>query len=198
MSLLTTPARVSEPIAPERLATLTAFEIPECGGGLGAVVSAPDTAAIIDGVRVQPYALWPDDRGYFLEVLRIGQGLAADFPSEHTQVSATVSYPGTIKAFHVHLRQTDCWAPVSGMLQVVLVDLRPESRTYGVKNTMYVGRLRPWQILIPPGVAHGYKVIGTDPAVLVYVTSRFYDPRDEGRVAWNDSRINYDWSTQYK
>ena len=47
------------------------------------------------------------------------------------------------------------------MLQVALIDLRPESPTFGRRNTIYVGNLRPWQILIPPGVAHGYKVVGT-------------------------------------
>jgi dTDP-4-dehydrorhamnose 3,5-epimerase len=113
-------------------------------------------------------------------------------------VSAALSYPGTIKAFHFHLKQTDCWAPVAGMFQVALVDLRPESRTFGLRNTMYVGALRPWQILIPPGVGHGYKVIGAEPAILVYATDKFYDPADEGRIAYNDPGIHYDWELQHK
>jgi dTDP-4-dehydrorhamnose 3,5-epimerase len=96
------------------------------------------------------------------------------------------------------MRQTDCWAPVVGLLQVALVDLRMGSRTYGVRNTLYTGVLRPWQILIPPGVAHGYKVIGSDPAMLVYLTDRFYDPQDEGRIPYNDPHIQYDWETQHK
>ena len=83
------------------------------------------------------------------------------FPPETTQVSAALNYPGTIKAFHYHLHQTDCWTPVKGLLQVALVDLRLGSPTFGARNTMYVGALRPWQVLIPPGVRHGYKVIGT-------------------------------------
>ena len=50
----------------------------------------------------------------------------------------------------------------------------------------------------PPGVAHGYKVIGPGPALLVYMTDRLYDPADEGRIAFDDPRINYDWETQHK
>lgn len=50
----------------------------------------------------------------------------------------------------------------------------------------------------PTGVAHGYKVIGSQGAWLVYLTDRFYDPRDEGRIAYNDPGINYDWETQRK
>ena len=78
------------------------------------------------------------------------------------------------------------------------MDLRPESPTFGARNTLYVGALRPWQILIPPGVGHGYKVIGTSPAMLVYVTDRFYNPRDEGRIAYNDAGLAYDWELQHK
>ena len=171
---------------------------PECTHGIGKVILTPDSPDLIAGVTIRPYALWPDDRGYFLEVLRLGNGLTADFDPATTQVSAALSYPATIKAFHYHLEQSDCWAPAAGMFQVALVDLRTKSPTYGLKNTMYAGVLRPWQILIPPGVGHGYKVISTDPGMLVYVTSRFYNLEDEGRIPYNDEYIQYDWELQHK
>ena len=133
-----------------------------------------------------------------MEVARLQQGLAADFPVETTQVSAALSYPGTIKAFHFHRYQTDLWVPAQGMFQVALVDMRPDSPTYGLKNTMYAGSLKPWQIRIPPGVGHGYKVVGESAAMLVYVTNRLYNPKDEGRIAYNDSSIAYDWELQHK
>jgi dTDP-4-dehydrorhamnose 3,5-epimerase len=165
---------------------------------IGRVIHAPDSPDLIAGVLVQPFPVFPDDRGYFLEVARLGKGLPAEFPAESTQISSALSYPGTIKAFHYHLEQTDFWVPVAGMLQVALVDLRPNSLTFGLRNTLYVGHLRPWQILIPPGVGHGYKVIGETPALLVYVTDRHYNPKDEGRIAYNHSGINYDWEIQHK
>lgn len=171
---------------------------PRCEKGIGSVITSPGAASLIEGVRVQAIALWPDDRGFFLEVQRIGHGLAAHFPPASSQFSAALNYPGTVKAFHYHLHQTDCWTPVGGMLQVALVDLRAGSKTFGARNTLYVGALRPWQILIPPGVAHGYKVIGADPSLLVYMTDRFYDPNDEGRIPYNDPHIQYDWETQHK
>jgi len=61
-----------------------------------------------------------------------------------------------------------------------------------------VGALRPWQILIPPRVAHGYKVVGMEPSMLVYMTDRYYNPADEGRIVYNHAGLNYDWETQYK
>jgi dTDP-4-dehydrorhamnose 3,5-epimerase len=182
-------------VAPQSLLDL---QTPQCDKGIGKVILSRDSRDLIDGVVVQPFALWPDDRGYFLEVARMRQGLAAGFPAESTQVSAALSYPGTIKAFHFHRHQTDLWVPVAGVLQVALVDLRKKSPTYGARNTLYVGALRPWQILVPPGIGHGYKVIGTEPAVLVYVTNRVYDPQDEGRIPYDDPGIQYDWETQHK
>src|SRR5271155_3123039 len=118
--------------APVRIST------PKCEPGIGKVIRTAGSADLIEGVRVLPYDLWPDDRGYFLEVVRMKQGLAASFVPETTQVSAALSYPGTIKAFHFHQYQTDLWVPSSGVFQVALVDLRGTSPTFGVKNTMYV------------------------------------------------------------
>lgn len=171
---------------------------PKCERGIGKLIRGAGSPDLIAGVQVKPFPIWPDDRGYFLEVLRVRQGLAADFPTETTQVSTALSYHGTIKAFHFHLHQTDLWVPSIGMFQVALVDLRPSSPTYGVKNTLYVGALNPMQVLIPPGIGHGYKVIGESHGVLVYVTDRLYNPSDEGRIAYNDPSIDYDWELQHK
>jgi len=171
---------------------------PENAKGIGAVIGRLDSPDLIAGVRLQPFPVYPDDRGYFLEVQRIGYGLAAGFPPERSQVSAAMNYCGTIKAFHFHLQQTDCWTPVSGLFQVVLADLRLGSPTFGKRNTLYLGPMRPWQVLIPPGVAHGYKIIGTQDALLVYMTDQFYNPKDEGRLPYDDPSINYDCETQKK
>jgi len=172
--------------------------LPQCEKGIGNVILHPESPHLIDGVKCAPLAIWPDDRGYFLEVQRMGFGLAAHFPKETSQVSAALNYPGIIKAFHFHMHQTDCWTPAANMYQVVLIDLRPDSPTFGRRNTLYVGNLRPWQILIPPGVAHGYKIIGNEPGMLIYMTDRFYDPADEGRIAHDNLCLNYDWELQHK
>lgn len=127
---------------------VTDTRIPRCEKGIGDVILSPTSPRLIEGVKIAPLAIWPDDRGYFMEVQRIGRGLAEDFPPATTQISAARNYPGIIKAFHIHKYQTDCWTPAVGMLQVALADLRPDSRTFGWRNTIYVGHFRPWQILI--------------------------------------------------
>lgn len=183
---------------PDPLGVGQKLAVRACGRGIGAIIQSPDSQDLIDGVVLAPFPIFPDDRGYFMEVARMGHGPIDSFNKETTQVSAALSYPGTIKAFHFHRLQTDCWAPTSGMLQVALADLRVDSPTHGLRNTLYVGQMRPWKVIIPPGVAHGYKVIGLQPALLVYLTDRFYNPADEGRIAHDDSRIQYDWELQHK
>src|SRR5215467_14318448 len=84
------------------------LSIPECAKGIGSVIGSPESADLISDVRIQPFSLYADDRGYFLEVHRMGRGLAGEFPAATTQFSAALSYPGGVKAFHYHLHQTDC------------------------------------------------------------------------------------------
>ena len=99
--------------------TITQINIsmPKCEKGIGDVILAPDSPKLIEGVKCLPFTLWPDDRGYFLEVQRFGRGLVEGFPKETTQISAALNYPGIIKAFHFHRYQTDCWTPTMNMLQ---------------------------------------------------------------------------------
>lgn len=167
----------------------------------GSVIARLDSPDLIHGVRIEPLELLPDDRGFFMELARLGKGLASEMlPTDHRkiQISFTLTYPGTIKAIHYHSQQTDLWTPVAGMVQVFLYDLRRQSPTFGAINTIYAGRVRPWQILIPPGVAHGYKALGVEPIQLIYFTDRHYNPADELRLPYDHPDIAYDWETQHK
>lgn len=135
-----------------------------------------------------------DDRGYFREVLRDDDGLMRRFG----QTSITKTYPGVIKAFHWHRKQDDLWYVVDGMARVVLHDLREDSPTRGVTQTVYAGEDNPVLILIPAGVAHGYQVLGVKPILLFYHTTESYDRQapDEERIPFDDESIGYDWSIQ--
>ena len=175
--------------------------LPRDSKTLGKIIAKPDSADLIDGVQIAPLVIHADDRGFFTELARLGKGLAARMVPDDVrgiQVSLTLTYPGTIKAIHYHAEQTDLWAPVSGMVQVFLYDLRVQSRTFGAINTIYSGRFQPWEILIPPGVAHGYKALGVEPIQLIYFTDRHYNPADELRLPYDHPGIAYDWETQHK
>lgn len=168
---------------------------------LGKIIAKPNAPDLIEGVLIEPLQMYPDDRGFFCELARLGKGLASKMvPDEQRkiQVSLTLTYPGTIKAIHYHSEQTDLWAPVSGMVQVFLYDLRRNSSTFGAINTIFAGRFQPWEILIPPGVAHGYKALGVEPIQLIYFTDRHYNPADELRLPYDHPDIAYDWEIQHK
>ena len=168
---------------------------------LGKIIAKPNSPDLIEGIGIEPLQIYPDDRGFFCELGRLGKGLASKMvPDEQRkiQVSLTLTYPGTIKAIHYHSEQTDLWAPVSGMVQIFLYDLRRNSSTFGAINTIFAGRFQPWEILIPPGVAHGYKALGAEPIQLVYFTDRHYNPADELRLPYDHPDIAYDWEIQHK
>ena len=102
-------------------------------------------------------------------------------------------FEGTIKAWHLHQQQIDWWYVASGVLRVALYDTREDSPTKGETMEFLLGEHHSPQIMkIPPGVAHGCKVL-QGPAVLFYITSNEYNPDDELRIPHDDPEIGYDW-----
>ncbi len=151
---------------------------------------------MIEGVKIKKLLKHADDRGYFMEVLRDDDGMLERFG----QFSASVSYPGVIKAFHYHKKQDDIWFFPVGNAQVVLYDIRQESPTFGQTDVCYMGENNPISLFIPRGVAHGYRVLGHVPAIITYLTNVSYDPDDpdEYRIAYDDPQIGFDWSTKFR
>lgn len=156
---------------------------------------------MINGVKVKLLKVHQDvpdieqkgvRRGFLAEVLRAGEGLLPRFG----QSTFTVAYEGTIKAFHWHEKQDDLWFVASGKAVIVLHDLREDSPTKGRTQVIAAGAGDYKSILIPAGVAHGYKAVSPDPVLLFYHTTEEYDASqpDEKRIAWNDPRIGFDWS----
>lgn len=148
----------------------------------------------IEGVIEKKLVRHHDDRGFFMEILRDDDELLSRFG----QASLSLSYPGVIKAFHYHERQDDLWFFPSGSAQVVLYDTRKDSSTYKETNVFYMGDTNPILIVIPKGVAHGYRVLGDKPAVITYYTTESYQPGnpDELRIPFDDKEINFNWGTQ--
>jgi len=149
---------------------------------------------MIDGVAVKQMKRWCDDRGFFSEVIKFGE----ETFHEVKQTSYTETFPGVIKAFHWHKKQWDVWFVLRGMAQVVLYDCRDDSKTKGETQIIVCGEDNPVLISIPPGVAHGYRVLGQERVGLLYHTSEAYNPQepDEFRISFDDPQINFDWTTK--
>ncbi|WHY95325.1 dTDP-4-dehydrorhamnose 3,5-epimerase family protein [Peribacillus simplex] len=152
---------------------------------------------MIEGVMVKKLVKHCDDRGFFAELVRDDE---PELLSRFGQASCSMSYPGVIKAFHYHEKQDDLWFFPSGNAQVVLYDLREGSSTKGETDVYYMGEENPIMLLIPKGVAHGYRVLGQKPATILYFTTESYNPinPDEKRINWDDSEIGFSWDTENK
>lgn len=145
---------------------------------------------MIDKVVLKSLVTHTDDRGFFREIICVTDDF---FEEGFGQWSHSLMYPGVIKAWHIHGKQTDWWYVGTGVLKVVLYDAREDSPTRGEIMELLMGENQPEQVLrIPAGVAHGCKCI-SGPVHLFYVTSRIYDPDDEGRIPYDDTEIGYDW-----
>ncbi len=159
----------------------------------------------IHDVRIKTFIKHADERGYFIEQLKRGDldddGRPFIDPGDFAQMSRSLAYarggnpPELIKAFHWHALQWDYWDVVVGNARAVLVDLRPDSPTCGNIQTVMLGENSPRMVAIPPLVAHGYQCLGAKDVHLVYYVTEPYNNAhpDEGRIAWNEPRIGFDW-----
>ena len=146
----------------------------------------------IAGVKTKPLRLVPDERGWLMEILRADD---AELFTRFGQVYVSATYPDVVKAWHCHKVQSDNIACVSGMVKLVLVDMRPGSPTEGAVNEFFIGSQHPMLVQVPNLVYHGWKAIGDAVALVVNVPTEpyRYDDPDELRLEPHGT-LPYDWS----
>lgn len=148
---------------------------------------------LIEGVRTRKLTVHCDERGRLMEILR------RDDPEMNVtfgQVYMTTAYPGVVKAWHYHQKQTDHFVCLRGMMKVVLYDDREGSPTKGAINEFFIGEHNPLLVEIPRLVYHGFKCISEHEAIVVNYTTECYDYKnpDEFRLPPHGGPIPYDWS----
>ena len=119
---------------------------------------------MIDGVKLKDLRVTPDDRGMLMEIWRSDD---PDF-QRFGQCYITCVYPGVVKAWHNHKKQTDHFVCVSGMAKVALHDTPESSPTRGETNDFIIGWQRQRLLIIPPGVYHGFTAVGPEPAAFLH------------------------------
>ncbi len=152
---------------------------------------------MIEGVAVRELKRNVDDRGYLMEVLRSDWG---DVFRRFGQAYVSLNYPGVIRAWHWHKKQWDVFVCLVGTIKVPLYDGREESGTRGRIEEFVIGEHRPAAVLIPPGVYHGYRTLGTTPSLLLNFPTELYDASqaDEFRVAYDSPDIPYSWTANVR
>jgi dTDP-4-dehydrorhamnose 3,5-epimerase len=146
---------------------------------------------LIDGVMVKKLKVIADERGWLMEILRVDDEMFERFG----QVYMTSAYPGVVKAWHFHEKQSDNFTVVKGMAKFVLYDQREDSPTHRMVNEFFMGEKNPILVHIPPMVMHGFKGIGGEPAIVINTVTEPYDYKepDENRVPHDSKDIPYDW-----
>lgn len=148
---------------------------------------------MIEGVQFKSIVMHPDERGFFLEIIRNTDEI---FNADFGQLSHSFVYQGVIKAWHYHKIQTQWNYVVNGLIKVALHDMRKDSPTYKETMEFLAGDNQSVKLYrFPPGVAHGYKC-HNGPMNIIYVTSGIYSLTEEGRISHTDIAIGYDWLKQ--
>jgi dTDP-4-dehydrorhamnose 3,5-epimerase len=147
---------------------------------------------MIDGVKTKRLKVIPDERGHLMEILRADDDLFLGFG----QAYMTTTYPGVVKAWHKHEKQTDNVCCLTGMLKLVLYDGRTGSPTFGAVEEHYLGIHNPQLVQIPAGVFHGWMCVSSEEAVVVNLPTRAFNSKepDEQRLDPHGGDIPYDWS----
>lgn len=134
-----------------------------------------------------PLTHYVDERGFSL--MQLYRGVL-----HGGQINYSIQYPGIVKAWHKHIKQTDFWCVLHGMLKVGIMS--DDGKQKWLAN---VGEHKPGIIIIPPGLWHGAKTLGnTNAGLLYYVTEEYnqYNPDEQRQPPnwlwepWNDNDMD--------
>lgn len=138
---------------------------------------------MLDGVRFYELKKFPDERGFFAEILRQDW---KDLLGKEWVVQANLShsYPGIVRAWHRHLReQVDYFVVLKGAIKICAYDENTKQLDEVVSSEHKLQVVR-----IPGHYWHGTKTVSSEPSLTLYFHTRLYDCRnpDEERRPWND------------
>lgn len=137
----------------------------------------PFREGAIQGVEVSPLKKYQDVRGWLAEIFRADELKSYMMPAM-SYVSETL--PGATRGPHEHLLQTDyfCFLGPS-TFRLVLWDNRPRSPTYRCQQELVAGEDNPCVVIVPEGVVHAYRNVGSRPGWVINYPNRLY--AGEGR-----------------
>lgn len=135
-----------------------------------------------------PVAVFADDRGW--SIMNQLQGIL----TPQGQVNYSIQYPGVVKAWHRHQKQTDFWLCVQGHIKAGVYD-----QDAGRVWQAVIGEKNPGVLIVPPMLWHGIATVGPTSAGLFYYVTHAYDPQqpDEERRPY-DSVDGLVWKVEYR
>jgi dTDP-4-dehydrorhamnose 3,5-epimerase len=144
-------------------------------------------------IRIVP-DIHRDSRGFFMETYHARKFAQMGIDRVFVQDNHSRSGKGVLRGLHFQKThpQAKLVRVLSGSAFDVAVDLRPESPAFGKWYGQVLTASAPEFLYIPEGFAHGFLALeeGTE---LLYKCSDYYDPADEGGLAWNDPDVGIEW-----
>ena len=149
---------------------------------------------MIKGVVVTPLRQIFDERGKVMHMLRDDSPVFSRFG----EVYFSCTYPGAIKAWHLHKRMTLNYAVVRGAIKCVLFDDRPGSKTFSEINEFFLSPENYCLLTVPSLIWNGWKGIGNEASIVANCASLAHDPEEIERKSAFDPSIPYDWQIQHR
>ena len=151
----------------------------------------------IEGLYIIEPAVFPDERGYFMETYNQRDFEEAGLKMNFVQDNQSMSVKGVLRGLHFQKQypQGKLVRVVRGKVFDVAVDLRKDSKTYGRWFGVELSAENKKQFYIPEGFAHGFLVLSEE-AEFCYKCTDFYHPGDEGGIKWDDPEIGIKWPLQ--
>lgn len=150
----------------------------------------------LDGAYLIDLEKRGDERGFFARVFCVNEfrehGLATEFVQVNNSSSADV---GTLRGMHYQLApaaETKLVRCIKGSLWDCIVDVRPESPTYGKWFGAELSAENRRMMYVPKGFAHGFITLEPDTEAFYFV-DEFYAPEQERGLRWDDPKIGIEW-----
>lgn len=145
-----------------------------------------------DAYLIKPFFA-SDERGGLIKDYNVDIFKANGIQHDLKEVFYTISKKGVIRATHFQLikQQPKLVRCVSGHVYDVIVDLRPNSATYGQWRGFHLTADNMVSLLVPEYFGHGYLVI-EDSIVSYKAAEVFYGEGDSG-IMYDDADISIEW-----
>ena len=145
---------------------------------------------MIESVKVIPLKKICDERGMIMHMLRSDEPHFEKFG----EIYFATAYPGAVKGWHEHTKQTQFYAVIKGMIKLVLYDNRPNSPTHKELMEIFTGEGNYQLIKIPAGVINGYKTISTETAIIANCATLPHEPDEMLRYDPHGDKVPYKWA----
>ncbi len=148
----------------------------------------------LPGVFVLEPRVFGDERGFFLESYNEKVFAELGIRERFVQDNHSSSRKNVVRGLHYQIKQAQgkLVRVVEGEVLDVAVDLRRSSATFGRWEAVPLSGENKRMLWIPPGFAHGFRVI-TEKAQVLYKATDYYAPQYERTLAWDDPKLGIDW-----